>query len=142
MSSATEETVQDMPSSEEIDFIRSRAEKLLSERCAGGFSGDDDAMVVTEAFSPYSIVYVNEAWCELCKLTSHEAVGSSFRMMQGPRTDMQMLRRLMKHVVANEPCTGAYLYNYKGDGSLFMNEVQIVSDASGSNPPTFFAAKL
>ena len=142
MSSATEDTIQDTATTDEIDFLRCRAERLLSERCAGGFSGDVDAMVITEAFAPYSIVHVNQAWCELCKFTSSDAVGNSCVMVQGPRTDMRTLRRLMKRVTAAEPCTGAYLYNYKGDGSLFMNEVQIVSGAVADHPPTFFAAKL
>ena len=138
--------IDELYTDDEIDVVRSQAELLLNQACAGGFSAESDAMVVTEPFAPFSILYVNEAWCKLCAYSQLEADGNDCStLLRGPATNRRTVARMMSLCMAGEPCVGAYLINYKADGTPFLNEVQIVSDAvkgHEGSPPTFFAAKL
>jgi|EP00966_Prymnesium_polylepis_P181626 PAS domain-containing protein len=138
--------IDELYTDDEIDVVRSCAELLLGHACAGGFSAERDAMVITEPFAPFSILYVNEAWCKLCEYSQLEADGNDCStMLRGPATNRRTVARMMSLCLAGEPCVGAYLVNYKAGGTAFLNEVQIVSDAVKGHdgcPPTFFAAKL
>lgn len=53
-----------------------------------------------------------------------EAVGESSSILQGSRTDTNVVRRLMDGVQRGEP-TGAYIWNYKKDGTCFLNRLRI-----------------
>jgi len=93
--------------------------------------------VVTESSFPYAILAVNEAWCSMCGFSSLEAEGNTLGMLHGELTDTRVAHSMMKGVLDGES-TGAYLVNYRADGSNFLNEVQIVVDPRCA----FFAAKL
>jgi|ERR1712039_458356 len=113
-----------------------RAYELLDSVCQGGCT-DTDAIVITETEAPYTILYVNAAWRALCGFSELEADGNTMHLLHGPLTDTSMARRMMK-AVAESGNAGSYLVNYRGDGSSFLNEVQIARDTEG----LFLAAKL
>merc|ERR1712039_146657 len=136
-------SLQQSHSKTEVDAVISDAEALLSQICSGGFSAEEDAMVVTEAVPPYSIVHVNDAWCRLCKYSRLEADHNTCAiMLQGPQTNICVLKAMMERVRRGE-VVGAYLDNFKADGSHFTNKIQIVRVPPASDEePAYFAAKL
>jgi PAS domain S-box-containing protein len=59
-----------------------------------------DAIMVTEA-APYrapgpKIVYVNQAFCQLCGYEKSEILGRNPRFLQGPQTDQAMLHDIRR----------------------------------------------
>lgn len=96
-----------------------------------------EARVITTATSPFRIVYVNQAWTELCGFKSSEAVGGSLRMLQGPATDMGAIHQLMGEIGRGH-AAAATLTNQRKDGTLFKNHLRVfplVGAPDGKDPP-------
>lgn len=95
-----------------------------------------DAVVVTEAngenVTNPVISYVNAAFTAMTGYTEAELLGQSPRLLQGPRTDKQVLRRLGEAVRTNSNAE-VTLINYRKNGEEFWNNIRIypVPDESG-----------
>ncbi|MBK4733988.1 EAL domain-containing protein [Noviherbaspirillum pedocola] len=96
-----------------------------------------DAIMITEASELAEpgprILFVNEAFERITGYAAAEVIGRSPRMLQGPKTDRQQLRRIGEALDHCEPVT-AELLNYARDGSTFWVECTIspVTDQSGA----------
>lgn len=82
------------------------------------------ARVLTEGQSPFRILRVNQAWTELCGFLPDEAVGCTFRIMQGSATSRRSLTELSQKLMAGGPAA-QLLINYKKGGEPFINFLQV-----------------
>ena len=83
-----------------------------------------NSIIVTEAKKGYPIVYVNPAFCELTGYGLNEVIGMSPAILQGPKTDMDVINKLGEDIEAGRVFHGRAI-NYRKDGSEFMMEWKI-----------------
>jgi len=83
-----------------------------------------NSILITTAGPGYPIVYVNPAFCELTGYGPHEVTGKSPSMLQGPKTDAEVIKRLNQNIKEGELFHGQAI-NYRRDGSEFMMEWKI-----------------
>ncbi|MEJ6982263.1 PAS domain S-box protein [Pedobacter sp. P351] len=95
-----------------------------------------DAIMITEA-EPFDepgprIIYVNEAFTEMTGFSFEEVIGQSPRILQGPKSDKDELRRLSESLRRWEPCEITTI-NYKRNGEEFWNNFSVspVANANG-----------
>lgn len=84
-----------------------------------------DGVVVCDANAPdQPVVYVNAAFSTLCGYSTAALMGTNLRLLQG--TDRQQeSRQRMKEAIERGETARVLIRNYRPDGSLFWNEVQI-----------------
>lgn len=83
-----------------------------------------DAVIVTSAELDEPgprIEYVNPGFTRMTGYTADEVIGRTPRMLQGPRTDRNVLLRLRAALEAGESFFGTSI-NYRKDGTEFTNE--------------------
>ena len=83
-----------------------------------------NSIVITEAGPGYPIVYINNAFCELTGYGPHEVMGKSPAILQGPKTDPEVIKRLDQNIADGELFHGQAI-NYRKDGSEFLMEWKI-----------------
>jgi PAS domain S-box-containing protein len=83
-----------------------------------------NSIILTEAKKGYPIVYVNPAFCELTGYGLNEVIGMSPAILQGPKTDMDVIRKLGEDIEAGHVFHDQAI-NYRKDGSEFMMEWKI-----------------
>ncbi|MEO6523935.1 MAG: PAS domain S-box protein [Mucilaginibacter sp.] len=95
-----------------------------------------DAVLITEA-EPFDepgprIVYVNDAFTKLTGYLPHEVIGKTPRLLQGPKSDKQELKRLSESLRKWRPCEVS-LINYKKNGDEFWINISVspVADDKG-----------
>ncbi len=89
----------------------------------------NDVVIITEA-EPLDqpgprIVYANEAFEKMTLYSKAEVIGQSPRILQGPATDREELKRLKKHLMNWEACETEIL-NYKKNGETFWVNFTVV----------------
>ena len=70
------------------------------------------------------IVFANPAFLELCGYPREEVIGRNCRFLQGPSTDPATVAA-MSGAVAGEQAIALDVLNYRKDGSVFTNAVEI-----------------
>ncbi|WP_135820218.1 PAS domain S-box protein [Halostella litorea] len=83
------------------------------------------------------VVYANEAFRELTGYDTDEIVGRNCRILQGPGTAEEPVRRLQEAVEAREPAV-VELLNYRDGGTPFWNRVSITPVTDGNGAVTHF----
>ncbi len=78
------------------------------------------------------ILLANPAFCELTGYTTEELTGQTFKMLQGPATDRELMRELKECLVEGRFFLGNTI-NYRKDGSAYAVEWNIspVYDENG-----------
>eukprot|EP00306_Pavlova_sp_CCMP459_P012659 CAMPEP_0185192384 /NCGR_PEP_ID=MMETSP1140-20130426/18280_1 /TAXON_ID=298111 /ORGANISM="Pavlova sp., Strain CCMP459" /LENGTH=459 /DNA_ID=CAMNT_0027759129 /DNA_START=74 /DNA_END=1454 /DNA_ORIENTATION=+ len=90
--------------------------------------------VVTDpALEDNPIVFASESFCKMTGYERSELVGRNCRLLQGPGTDLSVIRKVRHAVKDGRSCT-AELVNYRKDGTSFKNLLHFapVRDPSGS----------
>lgn len=83
------------------------------------------SIVITDAAQPDNpIVWVNHAFTRTTGYRPEEALGRNCRLLQGPQTDRDAVRRIRKALERQERVVETLL-NYRADGSTFWCEVSI-----------------
>jgi PAS domain S-box-containing protein len=83
------------------------------------------SIIITDAKqNEHAIIYANKAFCNLSGFSLNEIMGKNCRFMQGPKTEIDDIKNIMKAVNSLEAIT-VTLTNYKKDGSEFQNELTI-----------------
>jgi PAS domain S-box-containing protein len=83
-----------------------------------------NSILITEAGPGYPIIYVNPAFCKLTGYEPHEVMGKSPSILQGSKTDPEVLKRLSRNLAEGELFFGKAI-NYRKDSSTFMMEWKI-----------------
>jgi len=74
-----------------------------------------DSVVITDPLQPSSpIVYVTNAWQQMCGYTSREAIGKNPRLTQGSGTSLDTVRSMSVALRQEQACK-VRLINYRGD---------------------------
>jgi PAS domain S-box-containing protein len=93
----------------------------------------DDGIVISDATRPDApIVYVSPSFERLVGYSAGEILGTNCRMVQGPGTDRETVRRIAVALQQGKVFQGEIL-NYRKDGTPFWNFLRIapIRDASG-----------
>ena len=98
-----------------------------------------NSIIVTEAKKGYPIVYVNPAFCELTGYGLNEVIGMSPAILQGPKTDMDVISKLGEDIEAGRVFHGRAI-NYRKDGSEFMMEWKIAPIRNENEEITHYMA--
>jgi PAS domain S-box-containing protein len=103
--------------------------RLLESSLELSFNG----IMITEASPGYPILYVNPAFCQMTGYGPQELLMKSPSILQGPKTDPEVLDRLSRMVAAGQLFHGRAV-NYRKDGSEFMMEWKIapIRNATGT----------
>ena len=88
-----------------------------------------DSIVITEAepidFPGPKIIYVNDAFTKMTGYLSEEVVGKTPRLLQGPKSDRQALKKVRQALENREPCE-TELINYRKNGEIFWISFSLV----------------
>lgn len=87
-----------------------------------------DAITVTRAVgdeAPSEIIYVNEAFTEMTGYEAEDVIGETPGMLQGPKTEREVLDRLDRKIQRGDTFHGETV-NYRKDGSEFIIEWKVV----------------
>ena len=98
-----------------------------------------NSILITEASPGYPIIYVNSAFCELTGYAPQEVMGKSPSILQGSKTDPEVLERLNRNLVRGELFFGKAI-NYRKDGSTFMMEWKIAPIRNEKDEITHYLA--
>jgi two-component system cell cycle sensor histidine kinase/response regulator CckA len=85
------------------------------------------------------IVFVNPAYTKMTGYTAEEIIGETPRILQGPRTDKAVMKRLRQNLERGESFAGETI-NYRKDGKEFNLEWQIAPIRDSSGKTTHFVA--
>jgi diguanylate cyclase (GGDEF)-like protein/PAS domain S-box-containing protein len=83
------------------------------------------------------VLFVNNAFAEMCGYPAAALVGNNLRMLQGTDRDQEARTRLREAIEGGEPAR-VLVRNYRPDGSLFWNEVVIQPVRSTNGKLTYF----
>jgi PAS domain S-box-containing protein len=107
----------------------------LDERLkAAALDVADDGIVISDASDPEApIVYVSPSFERLVGYSAGEILGTNCRMVQGPATDADTVRRIAIALQQGRVFQGEIL-NYRKDGTPFWNFLRIapIRDAAGN----------
>lgn len=101
------------------------------------------AMVITNPALPDNpIVFCNEAFQSLTGYGREEIIGRNCRLLQGPDSDPEAIRRI-REAVESETSIAIDILNYRKDGSTFWNALYL-SPVTGEDGKVqfFFASQL
>jgi PAS domain S-box-containing protein len=98
-----------------------------------------NSIVISEAGPGYPIVYVNPAFTLMTGYEPEDVMGESPSMLQGPKTDPEVIERL-KMDLANGRVFQGRAINYRKDGSEFMMQWKIAPIYNEKNETTHFLA--
>ena len=105
--------------------VTARKEAELGRRLAeAAVHNADESILVTDTLVDEPgprIVYVNPAFTEMTGYTLDDVRGKSPRLLQGPKSDRTVLRRLRESLEAGTSFRGETV-NYRKDGSEFIME--------------------
>ncbi len=81
------------------------------------------------------LVYVNDAFERMTGYTREDALGTNCRFLQGEETDEEPVRRMAEAVDAEQPVS-VELVNYRKDGEMFWNKVDVAPLRNGDGEVT------
>lgn len=84
-----------------------------------------DGVMITEAGPGFPIIYVNPAFCELSGYTVAELLGKSPALLQGEKSDQNVLDELEEKIKKGDVFHGRTV-NYRKGGDEFLMEWKIV----------------
>jgi PAS domain S-box-containing protein len=98
-----------------------------------------DAIMITENKSGYPIVFVNQSFTDMTGYERDELIGQSPTILQGPKTDRDVLDRLRRDISEGKIFHGQAV-NYRKDGSEFMMEWKIAPVRNQNGEITHYLA--
>ncbi|MEO7215650.1 PAS domain S-box protein [Mucilaginibacter sp.] len=118
------------------DITKQKKEEHHLKLLESVITNTTDSVLITEA-EPFDepgprILYVNEAFTNMTGYTADEVVGKTPRILHGPKTDKNELKRLGESLRKWQPCE-ATLLNYKKTGEEFWINFTLtpVADENG-----------
>jgi PAS domain S-box-containing protein len=118
------------------DITKQKREELRLRLLESVITTTNDAVLITEA-EPFDqpgprILYVNEAFTKITGYTAAEVIGKTPRILQGPQSDKEELKRLSEAMRKWEPCEISTI-NYKKNGEEYWINFTVypVADKNG-----------
>lgn len=101
-----------------------------------------DTVMITEAENIEApdgpkILYVNDAFTKMSGYSSTEVIGKTPRILQGPKTDKQELKRI-KQALQNFESVKSTLINYSKQGEEYYVELEIIPVAFEDKQEKYF----
>ena len=118
---------------------RKRAEEML-RLLESAVQQANEAILITTADLDYPgphIVYVNPAFTKMTGYSFQEIIGKTPRMMQGPKTDLELMQKLRWQLSNGMEFDGETI-NYKKDGSEYFLEWHIAPIKNDEGITTHF----
>jgi two-component system, cell cycle sensor histidine kinase and response regulator CckA len=98
----------------------------------------DDGIVISDARKPdIPIIYVSPSFERLVGYKAEEIIGRNCRMVQGPGTDREVIRRISVALKEGKIFQGGIL-NYRKDGTPFWNFLRIAPIRGAAGEVTHF----
>ena len=119
------------------DLIEERDEKARNlSLLESAIRSDYDSIIITELNLEKpgpKIVYVNDGFCKMTGYSREEVIGKTPRILQGPKTDREVLDKLKRRLREGQSFFGQAV-NYRKDGSEFINQWDIhpLTDSEGN----------
>lgn len=110
-------------------------ENILTIALDSNFS----SVMLTRAADGYPIEYVNPAFTDLTGYAPDEVIGKGPGLLQGPKTDRDLLNLLREKLDSGDTFHGKTV-NYRKDGTEFMMEWKIYPISNSDNKTTHFLA--
>jgi PAS domain S-box-containing protein len=120
---------------------RERAQESL-RLLSSAVEQSKEAITITDAeldLPGPKIIFVNPAFTQMSGYTAEEAIGKTPRILQGPRTDKNVLGRLRQNLARGETFEGETI-NYRKDGKEFDLQWQIAPIRNPNGKITHFVA--
>ncbi|HEU4623960.1 MAG TPA: diguanylate cyclase [Steroidobacteraceae bacterium] len=96
-----------------------------SETWRSVIDSSPDGVVICDAGAPdCPVVYVNASFAQICGYAPAALIGANPRILQGTDRQQESRQRMRESIERCEPCR-VLIRNYRPDGSLFWNEVQL-----------------
>ena len=89
--------------------------------------------VMTISQAPFTILDVNDKWCQACVMERGDVLGKSLSVLQGPATEKTSATAVCTRVVGCKTAR-SHLINYRGDGVPFVNDLKthpVIDERSG-----------
>jgi PAS domain S-box-containing protein len=105
-------------------------------------SNDYDSILITELNLEKpgpKIVYVNKGFCEMTGYSKEEVIGETPRILQGPKTEPEVLEKLKKRLMSGQ-CFYGQTINYRKDGSEFVIQWDIHPITDEDGKPTHWVS--
>ena len=118
------------------DITKQREEEQQLRLLSSAVTNTKDSVVITEVElvdnSGPKIIYVNEAFTKMTGYKAAEVIGKTTKILHGPNTDHEELKKLNKAIEKWESCE-ITIANYKKNGEEFWNNFKIspVADEKG-----------
>lgn len=121
--------------SRDISDRQQQEERLqLLERA---IAASKNGVTITDVREDNKLVYVNPAFEQITGYSASEAIGTNCRFLLGSDREQSELYRLRSAIKAATACT-VVLRNYRKDGSLFWNELQVSPVHNAQNQLTHY----
>ena len=122
---------------EKLDAYRAldSTQRHIIQHLVGRLETESDSVVITNPLAPSGpIVYVTNAWQQMCGYTMSQAVGQNPRLTQGEGTDPETVKTMKLALTNEQPCR-VRIVNYRGyNREPFWNCLSV--------HPIFFNKKL
>ena len=108
-------------------------QRAILRRLTSIMDPEQDSVVITNPLQPQGpIVYVTNAWQDMCGYTTTQAVGQNPRLTQGEGTDPETVKSMRKALTAQQPCR-VRIINYRGyNHEPFWNCLSVRANAQRS----------
>lgn len=123
-----------------LDLNELRDDPILIENILKiALDSNFSSVMLTRANAGYPILYVNPAFTKLTGYRYDEVIGQDPGILQGPKTDRNLLGHLSETIESGKTFHGKTV-NYRKDGSEFQMEWKIFPIANSENQISHYLA--
>ena len=120
------------------DITRAKStQKVLDLRNRALEAAGNGILIADARLPDLPVIYCNDAFTRITGYTREEVLGKNCRFLQGRETDPDKVREIREALQKGVECR-VVLRNYRKDGTLFWNELNITPISVDGGSPTHF----